>query len=329
MRTSKDFHGPFAVYLRGFIAEKRALGFKYIEQERCLHEFDGMCLKYDCSSGLPKELVIAYIEKKPHWSQSTQEHKVSTARNIAIYLQKHGLSAYLCDKTSVTKELGNFKPYIFTHKQIENIFCQADSISPRGSVNSNIFYPVILRMLYGCGLRISEALSLKMKDVDLSEGMLYIYDSKNHKDRIIPMDESLTAYCRKYAEQIHIVYRDDDYFFKSPKNGRYAKNTVYYYFRELIWKCGISHGGRKNGGPRLHDVRHTFCVHSLHQFLKNGVPHRAALPILSAYMGHSSLDSTGRYLRLTAEAFPELVKQMEEEFGHIIPDLEVRLFETD
>jgi len=67
----------------------------------------------------------------------------------------------------------------------------------------------------------------------------------------------------------------------------------------------------------------------LHQFLKNGVPHRAALPILSAYMGHSSLDSTGRYLRLTAEAFPELAKQMEEEFGHIIPDLEVRLFETD
>jgi len=67
----------------------------------------------------------------------------------------------------------------------------------------------------------------------------------------------------------------------------------------------------------------------LHQFLKNGVSHRAALPILSVYMGHSSLDSTGRYLRLTAEAFPELAKQMEEEFGHIIPDLEVRLFEAD
>lgn len=46
-------------------------------------------------------------------------------------------------------------------------------------------------------------------------------------------------------------------------------------------------------------------------------------------MGHSSLASTGRYLRLTAEAFPDLAKQMEEAFGHIIPDLEVRLFEAD
>ena len=329
MKTNKEFNGPFAVYLRSFLAEKRALGYKYIEQERCLYEFDSLSNKYDCSSGLPKKLVMAYIEKKPHWSQSTQQHKVSIARNIAFYLQKHGLSAYLCDTTNVTKVTGNFKPYIFTRQQIEDVFIQADNISPRGSVHSHIFYPVILRMLYGCGLRISEALSLKMKNVDLLKGLLFIYDSKNHKDRIIPMDDSLTAHCRKYTEIIHIVYNDNDYFFKSPKGGCYAKNTVYYRFRELMWKCGISHGGRKNGGPRLHDVRHTFCVHSLHQFLKNGVPHRAALPILSAYMGHSSLQSTARYLRLTAEAFPELAIQIEKEFGHIIPDLEVRLNETD
>jgi integrase len=329
MKVAKNFHGPFADYLQSFIAEKRALGFKYVEQERCLHEFDDLCVCYDCSSGLPKELVMAYIEKKPHWSQSTQQHKVSLARNIAIYLQNHGVSAYLCDEKSVTKGSVNFKPYIFTREQIESIFLQADNISPRGSTNSDIFYPVILRMLYGCGLRISEALSVKMKDVDLLKGLLFIYDSKNHKDRVIPMDDSLTSYCKRYAEKVHTVYMDDEFFFRSPKGGAYAKATVYQYFRKLLWKCGISHGGRKNGGPRLHDVRHTFCVHSLHQFLKNGVPHKAALPILSAYMGHSSLDSTGRYLRLTAEAFPELVAQIDAIYGHIIPDLEVRLVETD
>jgi len=329
MKTNKDFHGPFAVYLRDYLAEKRALGFKYVEQERCLREFDNLSLEYDCGDGLPKDLVMAYIERKPHWSQSTQRHKVSIARNVAIYLHNHGLPAFLCDEKSIAKNPSGFKPYIFTRQQMENIFNQADSITPRGSMNSNLFYPVILRMLYGCGLRISEALSLKMKDVDLAEGLLYIYDTKNHKDRIIPMDESLTSYCREYAKQIHMVYMDDDYFFKSPKGGKYAKHTVYYYFRGLIWKCGISHGGRKNGGPRLHDVRHTFCVHSLHQFLKNGTPHMAALPVLSAYMGHSSLDATGRYLRLTAEAYPELAAQINDAYGHIVPDLEVRLFETD
>ena len=182
MRNNKDFQGPFAVYLNGFLAEKRTLGFKYIEQERCLREFDLLSLEYDCSGGLPKELVMAYIEKKPHWSRSTQQHKVSIAHNVALYLQKHGLSAYLCDKANVTKDAGNFKPYIFTRQQMESIFHQADTIPSRGSMNSDVFYPVILRMLYGCGLRISEALSLKMKNVDLSKGLLYIYDSKNHKD---------------------------------------------------------------------------------------------------------------------------------------------------
>lgn len=329
MRKSDDFHGAFAVCLKNFLDERRALGYKYIEMERCLHEFDILSLKYDCSGGLPKELVMAYIEKKPHWSQSTQRQKVMVARSIALYLQKYGLSVYLCDEKSVTKDSGNFKPYIFTRQQMEQIFEMADNIPPRGSTNSDIFYPVILRMLYGCGLRISEALSLRMKDVDLSEGLLYIFDSKNHKDRIVPMDESLSNYCRKYAERIHTIYKDDDFFFKSPKGGKYAKNTVYYYFRELLWKCGISHGGRRNGGPRLHDVRHTFCVHSMYQFCEKGVPHRTALPILSAYMGHSSFASTGRYLRLTAEAFPELAAQMETAFGDIIPDLEVRLHESD
>ena len=330
MSANKGFCGPFAAYLQSFLAEKRALGFKCIEQERCLHEFDNLSLGYDCSSGLPKDLVMAYVEKKPHWSRSTQRHKVSTARNIAVFLRNHGVSAFLCDEKCATQDQGNFKPYIFTRQQIESIFQRADNISPRGSVNSDLFYPVVLRMLYGCGLRISEALMLKMKDVDLSEGLLYIYDSKNHKDRIIPMDESLTPFCRKYAEQIHALYAEEDYFFKSPRSGgSYAKHTVYYYFRELMWKCGISHGGRKNGGPRLHDLRHTFCVHSLHQFLKNGTPHKAALPVLSAYMGHSSLDSTSRYLRLTAEAFPELVARIDEIYGHVIPDLEVRLVETD
>ena len=95
-----------------------------------------------------------------------------------------------------------------------------------------------------------------------------------------------------------------------------------------FYKCGISHGGRDKGGPRLHDLRHTFCVHSLRQFLKNGVDYRAALPILSVYMGHSTISATGKYLRLTADAFPEITNMLETMYGSIIPELEVESHET-
>ncbi len=59
-------------------------------------------------------------------------------------------------------------------------------------------------------------------------------------------------------------------------------------------------------GPHLHNLRHTFCVHSLEAMLCNGTPHQTALPLLMTYLGHSSLSATGRYLKLTAKAFPDL-----------------------
>jgi integrase/recombinase XerD len=330
MTTTRKFHGPFALYLDRLLIEKRALGLKYGEEERLMHVFDELSLNFDCSNGLTKELVMAYVEKQSHWSQSAQERRAQMAKQIAVFLNRQGIPAYICDCKGITQVKSNFSPYIFTHRQIADIFDHVDNkLRSKENDWARLFYPVIFRMLYGCGLRISEALNLRMKDVDLSEGLLYIYNSKNHKDRVIPMDESLTEYCRKYAARIHAIYHEDDYFFQSPRGGKYNKGSVYHFFRMVLWEVGISHGGRSNGGPRLHDLRHTFCVHSFYRFMTKGVEHRTALPILSVYMGHSSIAATSRYLRLTAEAFPEITRQMEISFGHIIPEAEVSENEAD
>lgn len=328
MNKDKAFIGPFAGFLQKMLEEKRTMGFKYEESARLMHKLDELSCSYDCSAGLPKDLVMAFTERKPNWHQSTQEHLISATREVAAYLRKHGIPAYMIDKSRITKTNENFKPYIFTHEQIRQIFHEADRIKTRKSVNSHIFYPTVLRVQYGCGLRISETLGLRMKDVDLKENLLYVYDSKNHKDRIVPMDASVAVYCIKYAGEVHPVYRDEDYFFQSRwGDGHYNKGSVNHYFREILFKCGISHGGRKYGGPRLHDLRATFCVHSLENMMRQGIRHQVALPLLSAYMGHSSLSETGKYLRLTAEAFPELTAQLESIYQDIIPDLEVKFNE--
>jgi len=322
---SKSFQGSFAQQLKMLLAEKRVLGLKYIEEERLMHVFDDMSCSHECGVGLSSELVLSFVERQPHWSQSTQSVRIHLIRQIAKFLRLQGIPAYVCDTGRVKKINSQFKPYIFTKKQIASIFYQADTIPdlPQ-SRNAQIFYPVILRMLYGCGLRISEALNLTVRDVNRDEGLLYIHNSKNHKDRVLPMDATLVRYCIDYYNKVHLFSIDTDYFFKSPAtHGKYDKGSVYHYFRKLLWQCGISHGGRGGSGPRLHDLRHAFCVHSLQQFLKNGVNYRAALPVLSAYMGHSSIAATGKYVRLTAEAFPEITEKMEQHFGHIIPEMEV------
>jgi integrase/recombinase XerD len=324
MIMNNIFTGYFSSDLELMLSEKRALGLKYVEQERLMHVFDKLSQQYDCTNGLSKDLVLTFVEKQPHWKRRTQEIRITSIRQIAYFFNTHGIKSYLCDTGRVMKLDEHFKPYIFTHDEIQRIFKEIDSEKAARHYDRNhIFYPVIIRMLYSCGLRISEALNLKIKDVDLKNALIYIIDSKNHKCRTLPMDDSLIYFCEGYLKQIHPVYKDDDYFFEPPSGKKYNKTTVYHHFRKILFKCGISHGGRRNGGPRLHDLRHTFCICSLRQFLENGVDYQTALPILSVYMGHSKLSSTGKYLRLTAEAYPEIAKKLENQYGNIIPDLEV------
>ena len=127
-------------------------------------------------------------------------------------------------------------------------------------------------------------------------------------------------------------------FKKSPKNAVknfFSKNVnlitdyseqIHKVYRKLLWKAGISHGG-KGKGPRLHDLRHAFCVHSLAKQVKAGVDLYVALPILSTYVGHSSVAATQRYVRLTAEAYPELIEKVSSTCAHVFP--EVTEDETD
>ena len=334
MSKNKTFTGPLAEHIRNFLNEKRTLGYKYEEQERVLSVLDRMSQQFDCSNGLPKALCLAFIQWDPNWKQRTQEQRVILIRTFAEYLIRHEIPAYLVDFSIVTKRNEDFKPYIFTHSQISDIFNAADSIHPHSS-NAHIFYPAILRVQYGCGLRISETLGLRMKDVDMDKNILHVINAKNNKDRDIPVSGSVMEYIKWYGRKVHPVYVPDEYFFKSRRGtGHYEKTAVNHYFRDILFDCGIMHGNKSDGGPHLHNLRHTFCVHSLEAMLRNGIPHQVALPLLMTYLGHSSLSATGRYLKLTAdtgrylkltaEAFPDLVDQINRIYADIIPDLEVK-----
>jgi len=330
MMPNREFVGAFAPEFKLFLDEKHACGLKYIDEERMMHKLDEICVSCDRTNGFVKELAVKFTTPRPNWSRSTYEKHINLTSQIARFLNLHGITAYMPDTKLKLGIDRSFSPYIFSMVEIKRIFEEADNLySERSYIRSYDFYPVIFRLLYSSGLRVSEALFLTMKDVDLNEGAIFIKNGKNHKDRLLPLNPQIIPYLSCYAEKYHKAYRDDDYFFSPPHGGHYDKGTIYHRFRDILFKCGISHGGRENGGPRLHCLRHTFCVHSLRQFLINGVDHRAALPILSVYMGHSNLAATGKYLRLTAEAYPEISAKMEKEFGELIPVWEKSEDETD
>jgi len=318
------FIGTFASHLEAFIIEKRALGCKYIEEGHLAHEFDRLSLQFNCSEGLSNELVDEFIKFKPNWQATTQKRHVSFIQNFGRYLINHDISAFLPGYVSIRKAESGFKPYIFSHEEVNKLFVAADQIHPNCR-NSHIFYPVLFRLLYGTGIRISEALNLTMADVDLKKKTIHVSNPKNHKDRILPISESITKYCWWYQTQVHPVYHSDDWFFKSSRgDGHYYRNNVQVYFSNIVANMNLPTNGYKGGGPHLHCLRHTFCVHSLEQMLKNDIPHGVALQLLSAYMGHQSLSATARYLQLTAEAFPDLMAVIEGAYQDLFPKIEVR-----
>lgn len=330
MASKREFKSVFATELKMFLDEKRACGIKYIDEERMMYKLDIICASSNYVDGLSKDLVLKFITPRPNWSQATYEKHMNLITQISRFFSLHGIPAFMPDTKLKLCVDRSFSPYIFNMHEIKMIFEESDKLySGRSYIRSADFYPVIFRLLYSTGMRISEALHLTMKDVDLDSGTVFIKNGKNYKDRLLPINTQMIPYLENYAAKYHKSFHDDDYFFSPPHGGHYDKGTVYHRFRDILFKCGISHGGRENGGPRLHCLRHTFCVHSLRQFLDNGVDYRAALPILSVYMGHSSIAATGKYLRLTAEAYPEISDKMEKEFGRLIPELEAFQNETN
>jgi len=314
-----SYKGAMAPFLTGLVQEKRAVGYAYNKQASRLKRFNDFCLSEGYNQpALTKEIVLLWTQKQPHENQSNRATRISLMRVLGSYMVRMGAQAFIYPKHSESYQENTYIPYIFTHAQLSRFFGQVDQL--QANANSPFrqrIYPLLFRLLYGCGLRISEALHLTVEDVNLSEGLLRIVGGKTDRDRLVPMAASLVEHCHAYRESVHVQRRSNAVFFPPPRGAFLSPNTPYTVFRECLWKSGISHGGRGKG-PRVHDLRHTFAVHCLKKWVIQGVDLTSTLPLLSAYMGHTGLKSTQRYLRLTAELYPDIVAAVERQFGNVV-----------
>jgi integrase/recombinase XerD len=314
------FESVLGELITGYIEEKKAVGYKYIKSSSLLKQFDTLVVKeHLVEKKLPKGLVLLWTEKRPNETESTRNARISIVRGLAKYMVRLGYEAYIFPAAAVTIDRYSYVPYIFSEKELKDIFAICDSYPvSEGSPNRHLILPLLFRMLYGCGLRISEALNLKLDEVDLKQGTLFIRDAKFGKERIVPMAESLTESCRQYAGKVHNYESCNPFFFPSPFGGHYTERNIYHLFREILWKAGISHSGK---GPRLHDIRHSFSVHCLKKWVLNKKDLLSLLPYLSAYLGHVDLRGTQHYLRLTADLYPEITASVEQNFSSLIPEV--------
>jgi integrase/recombinase XerD len=198
-------------------------------------------------------------------------------------------------------------PYLYTDKEIGELLEAAEQL--RGLLG--LTYYCLLGLLSVTGLRISEVLNLKIRDVDLIKGILVIVGTKFGKSRLVPIHASTQKVLAKYARERDRVFgRELSYFFVSRQGNRLDGGQVRRTFYRLSRKVGLR-GPTASHGPRLHDFRHRFAATTLVNWYRSGQEPERRLPVLSTYLGHGHVSDTYWYLTICPELMGLIVKRIE------------------
>lgn len=325
MNDGNESNNVYFSIIRQYITYKQSLGYKTKSVACYLKQFEMMVIERNENKvGITQELSDAWCKKRDNETDSTHYNRVSILAQFSSYLNDNGVRSYI---PCLPKNVRNYTPYIFTQDELARIFIACDQLEVKGGYfrYTDASMPALLRLLYGTGIRVGEALALRNCDLDLKQKCLHVKDSKNGQERLIPMSDSLNEVCFQYNrfKDFFLGQQSDTAFFFTKRDGsQCSHSSVYEYYRRILYLAGIAHRG-KGHGPRIHDFRHTFAVHALTRMVKSGSDMYCALPILSTYLGHKRLESTDQYLRLTADVFPELIGNMEIISSLVYPKPEV------
>lgn len=306
--------------ITALVTEQRAVGYKYAAQARVLARFAAFCRTEFPGLDAPSQAAVeAWVTAagRRGVTPSTLRTLVAPVRQLARWLGRRGVNAYVLP-AGVLPRPARYIPHIFTDQELAALFTQTDRCHYNSQVPvRHLAMPVLFRTIYACGLRASEARLLRVDDVDLDTGVLTIRDAKGGKDRQVPVSAPLHARLAGYHAQV-AGRSGGDWFFPGTAGKPLTLGNVDKNFRRFLWQARISHGGRGHG-PRVHDLRHTFVVNNLRSWFARGDDVGALLPVLQAYLGHSSLSDTAYYLRLTAESYPDITARVQHALGDVVP----------
>ena len=210
--------------------------------------------------------------------------------------------------TELPKRLPTLVPYIYSREELRRLL---DAIPSCRRLPKQMEPPTmraILLVVYGAGLRRQEVLDLSLTDVELPNALLTIRNAKFFKSRLVPIGRDLTQVLSEYARwraETHPAAGIASRFFLGRDGAPICWWTLDNAFRRLREYAGVqrSDGGRYQ--PRLHDLRHSFAVHRLTEWYRQGADVQRLVYPLSVYLGHAHLSDTQVYLTMT----PELLQQ--------------------
>jgi len=290
--------------VRDFLRFKRAMGLSYRRAEFVLNGFVRFLAQHEKERGeiALDEAVTRWIARVDGRKAVTVGNEFGVVRQFCLYRRRRDASSYVPEHALAPVKESVFLPYIFTHDEVRQLLAAATS--HKGRYIWGAMLRALVLVLYCTGMRLGEAVRLRMEDVSLERGILMVQNSKR-RSRIVAIRDDLVGELRRYAEARQRLVGEDRrpastaFFLRrdaSPLNVKSASDAL----RRLLRELGIKPPSGRIGA-RPYEFRHAFAVHRLTAWAMAAVDVHAKLPWLSAYLGHQNILGTEVYLKATPQ----------------------------
>ena len=293
MLNSYNFKSIFQNELNYFIKYKRSLGLKYEKEISRLRYIDNILYNLNIKSKeITKEVFYKLTERNNmHGENYARQYGVTKA--FCKFLISNGYKNIYYENKKFNV-INNYKPVIFSDDEIIILFRTMDEYKNQ-YIDKKYYklyysYSILSRLLYACGLRVSEVVKITISDIHFSENTINIIDSKRHISRLIVFSNSMKICLENYTKLFNIK---NGLLFKNSRNKMISCESIRRYYDKILKSCNL------NNKSRVHDLRHCFCNEALNQMLEKGYDENVVIVYLYKYMGHKTIVETEYYLHFT------------------------------
>ena len=293
MLNNYDFKSVFKDELNYFIKYKRSSGLKYENEIFRLKYIDNILYSLNLKTKkITKETFFKLIERNNmHGKNYARQYGVTKAFCKFLITNGYKNIYYENKKFNV---INNYKPVIFSDDEIIILFRTMDEYKNQ-CINKKYYklyysYSILFRLLYACGLRVSEVAKITTDNINFSENTINIIDSKRHISRLVVFSNSMKICLENYIKLFNIENR---LLFKNSRNKMISCASIRKYYKKILELCNL------NNNSHIHDLRHCFCNKALNQMLEKGYDENVVIVYLYKYMGHKYIAETEYYLHFT------------------------------
>ena len=293
MLNNYNFKSIFKNELNYFIKYKRSLGLKYEKEISRIYYIDNILYKSKLKNKVITKETFYKLTKRNNKQGENYARQYGVTKDFCKFLISNEYKNIYYEEKKFNI-VNNYKPVIFNDEEINLLFQTIDKEKNKYK-NYKYYkvyysYSIIFRLLYACGLRISEVLKIEIKDINFNENTINIIDSKRHISRLVVFSNSMKQCLLDYINLFEIV---DGLLFANSKGNSICYNQIRRNYNKILNNSNL------NKNSHLHDLRHVFCNKAFNQMLEKGYNENVVIVYLYKYMGHKYITETEYYLHFT------------------------------